>query len=288
MGDLLVTGDLNARVGQMSDYIVRECNQYLPTPPSTLYEVDTISTRPRQSMDMSINSSGHKLIELCKTVPLRILNGRKLGDNLGNFTCYTPNGHSVVDYALCSPSLFKNIPTFSIGSIIPVLSDHTPISFNVKVRACGQISAQLAELSPLPDRVTWDRQLAERFTILLQAPAVKDIMAGVTSQGVAATQTGIDATAKLFSDILTSTATNAQMSVKKGIKPKQRVGLSFVRVKPPKWHDSTCEQQFHKIKQLSNLLNKNPRDPWVRGRLNVETNHYKQQSKFVNKIFDEL
>ena len=293
MGDLLVTGDFNTRVGQMFDYITEECNQFIPTPPSTVYEIDTIATSPRHSMDMTVNASGHKLIELCKTVPLRILNGRKLGDNLGNYTCYTPNGQSVVDYALCSPSLFHNIPAFSIGSIIPVLSDHTPVSFNVKVRACGQIDTQLAELSPLPDKVTWDKQLADRFTILLQAPAVKDIMTGVTSQGVTATQTGVDATAKLFSDILIGTATTAQMSVKKGIKPKQRVGLSFVKVKPPKWHDSTCEQQFNLIKQLSSLLHKSPKDPWVRGRLTIESKHYKdllkkQQSKFVNKIFDEL
>ena len=41
-GDLLVTGDLNARVGQLSDYIAGECNQYIPTP-HELYETDTFA-----------------------------------------------------------------------------------------------------------------------------------------------------------------------------------------------------------------------------------------------------
>ena len=72
-GDLLVTGDLNARVGQLSDYIAEECNQYIPTP-HEFYETDTVATYERNSMDTQVNSNGRKMIELCKSIPLRTLN----------------------------------------------------------------------------------------------------------------------------------------------------------------------------------------------------------------------
>ena len=292
-GDIILTGDLNARVGQLADYIEGECNDHVPVPSSSLYSTDTVAVSPRNTMDGSINSYGHKLVELCQTVPLRILNGRKLGDLLGNFTCYTARGSSVVDYTLASPSLFNKIPSFCVGDYIPVLSDHAPIHFKIQVRAKASITDQTSQLSSLPDKVTWDKEKAERYEILLQSPSVKEIFSSVVSQGVVSTQQSIDATANLFSDILVKTACAAEMSIKRGSKPKPSRSFGFVKVKPPKWHDKTCFEMFASIKRTSNLLMRNPRDPWLKGKLNKETKQYnqllkKKQSQFVNKIFNDL
>ena len=70
------------------------------------------------------------------------------------------------------------------------------IVFNISVRACPDTCT--ADMYPLPDKVTRDRQLAERFTFLLKAP-------GVVSQGVSSSQVGEDATAKLFTEMLVQT-----------------------------------------------------------------------------------
>ena len=51
-------------------------------------------------MDGYVNSFGRKLLSLCKTTGLRILNGRHEGDKVGNFTFFGANGMSLIDYLL--------------------------------------------------------------------------------------------------------------------------------------------------------------------------------------------
>ena len=126
-GSIILQGDLNARSKQLPDYIVDEENEYAPVPPPALYDIDTVATETRWNMDRGSNSYGPKLIEFCKTEPLRILNGRKLGDLLGNFTCFTPQGSSAVDYGAVSPELFRQVPYFSVAPLCLPLSDHTQI-----------------------------------------------------------------------------------------------------------------------------------------------------------------
>jgi hypothetical protein len=84
-------------------------------------------------MDTGSNSYGHKFLELCKKVPLRILNGRMFGDLFGKLTCYTPLGSSCVDYCAVSPELFSKIRYFQVQSLLPMFSDHTPISLCLKL-----------------------------------------------------------------------------------------------------------------------------------------------------------
>ena len=82
----------------MRDYIKNEDNTDLTLQQD--YETDTVATFPRGNMDVTVNKYGESLLSLCKNVPLRICNGRKLGDILGSFTCHTWNGRSTVDYCL--------------------------------------------------------------------------------------------------------------------------------------------------------------------------------------------
>ena len=74
------------------------------------------------------------MLSLCTSVPLRICNDRKLGDILGSYTCYTPNGQSCVDYCLASPRIYDSIRTLSVGQPVLTLSDHCPIRAVFKVK----------------------------------------------------------------------------------------------------------------------------------------------------------
>ena len=51
----------------------------------------------RNSFDNELNSHGKRLLEICKSADLRILNGRVSGDSLGGVTFHGKNGVSVVD-----------------------------------------------------------------------------------------------------------------------------------------------------------------------------------------------
>ena len=110
--DKICLGDFNARTGIDLDYLDSEDNTDIPIP-LDLYEIDSERPLLRQNLDKMTNKYGNYLLSLCKSVPLRICNGRKLGDIFGSYTCYTPNGQSCVDYCLVSPRLFDSVQTFS-------------------------------------------------------------------------------------------------------------------------------------------------------------------------------
>ena len=80
----------------------------------------------RNSLDNIYNTQGEQLLNLCIASQLRILNGRFVGDLLGNMTCFKPKGCSVVDYALTSVDLIGNVNYFQ--TLNPTyLSDHSQI-----------------------------------------------------------------------------------------------------------------------------------------------------------------
>ena len=58
---------------------------------------------------MTINVYGRVLSKLCVTNKLWFLKGRTRGDKLGDFTCFTYNGASAVDYAIVGHDVFVNI-----------------------------------------------------------------------------------------------------------------------------------------------------------------------------------
>jgi hypothetical protein len=66
----------------------------------------------RTSMDQRINSYGHKLLDMCKSNGIYIVNGKlELDKGVGKTTC---KDASVVDYCLATVDLFTNITDFEI------------------------------------------------------------------------------------------------------------------------------------------------------------------------------
>ena len=130
--DKICLGDFNARTALKLDYIPHEDNIDIPVP-CQIYQTDTVGSLPRRNMDPASNKYGDNLLDLCKAVPLRICNGRKLWDILGCHTSFSYNGQSCVDYCLVSPSLYNSVKTFCVGRLVPTLSDHCPITVTVDV-----------------------------------------------------------------------------------------------------------------------------------------------------------
>ena len=111
-GNVLVIGDLNARIANHDDFIADEnkihssLQDILPEDYVQDFNID------RNSLDKVFNSQGQQLIDLCITSQLRVLNGRFIGDMLGNMTCFKPSGCSTVDYALTSVDLINSVSFF--------------------------------------------------------------------------------------------------------------------------------------------------------------------------------
>ena len=152
LGQVVVLGDLNARAGQLKDYIALDA---VPdSMPNHVYSVD-VST-PRASQDLTANAYGKNLIDLCITTGLRIANGRcGLDNGIGKFTCYTANGSSVVDYVLADSSMLSSVENFNIEDL-QQYSDHCPITFNFPV---GRNSANIKAIQKKADALLEERLL---------------------------------------------------------------------------------------------------------------------------------
>ena len=135
---VIMLGDFNSRTGLQDDFLDIDHNvvensgflldeNYLVFSKQNLEELGIITDRFNQ--DNVLNRNGKRLIESCRNLNLKIVNGRFGKDrNIGSFTCMSHNGNSLVDYALVSPDLLSCISDFEVDSLDHCLSDiHRPI-----------------------------------------------------------------------------------------------------------------------------------------------------------------
>ena len=79
------------------------------------------------------------------------LNGRTKGDYIGQFTCQTYNGASVVDYAIVSADILQSIGYFTVSNLTE-FSHHCFISFALEVEPrLGEDKTETVQLLPLPN-----------------------------------------------------------------------------------------------------------------------------------------
>jgi hypothetical protein len=124
----------------------------------------TYSRPIRNNLDKIFNDRGSNLLDLCISIRLRILNGRKPGDSIGYYTCHKYNGSSVVDYCLVTECIFQDILYFHVHTNISDLSDHCQISTCIKnVHFTKEVLPKL-ETSPINRGFIWE----ENSEILFQ------------------------------------------------------------------------------------------------------------------------
>ena len=156
-GDVILCGDLNARVGNLLDYIMNDSSPHIEQYYSG-YESDNAIPQ-RKNQDVQTNTQGKRLINLCISSGIRILNGRHNGDPSGKFTCYTPRGCSVVDYVVMSENLLYTVEEFSISDL-PVYSDHCTLHFamNIPLLLRDDLENQKNEQTILIRPLRWNEQ----------------------------------------------------------------------------------------------------------------------------------
>ena len=160
IGETLLCGDFNARTSGLQDYIpnddrndnIDEC----PVPS------DYCADFPihRKQLDEKHNLHGNLLIDICKDLQLRILNGRFLGDSLGYFTFYNSNGQSIVDYMIASQNIFYDIEHFSVHSPVE-FSDHCLITVYMKSTIQREIT--LNQNLIYSGHFKWDNSKSESY-----------------------------------------------------------------------------------------------------------------------------
>lgn len=244
-GHVFLLGDLNSRTSIKSDYI--ENDRLIP---SRDFENEADLPMPRFSMDRGTNRFGEYLLEMCKAVNMRIVNGRIHKDHsIGRMTCFTHNGESVVDYVLTTQSNFKLISDFEIGDFTEY-SNHAPISLSLKVHTNISFNNAQEHIS-----FKWDSEYRQSFLndISRDLPILNRVVTDGIDRNVEP-----DEIVSKFSQFITDRANPYfQKKYKKSANP------SFVNIhtkEKQKWYNSECTRKHNIYKNALynfNLLRNN-------------------------------
>ena len=270
-GNVLIMGDLNARIGvdktQQTDIPVLD----------NIIPQDHTQMFARSSCDSNINRYGKKLRQLCQGHDLVVANGRTPGDQLGNFTCYNNRGASVVDYVICDRPFFKKCKKMKVQA--PMFSSaHTPIELILDCKVTHHTKSKKAPLPPAP-KLIWDPKKAELLKKDLSSQNVINKMISLNKKiDKAASTDEIDKFTKEFTDLLFDSSAKCMKLAKKRKMPK--------KPKKKAWFNSDCEKLKHRLKNLARLFAVNPKDPYIRGQLSVVKKDYKKAMRFNRSKFE--
>ena len=146
-GSVCVLGDMNGRTTDTAEVNVYDVNDEFIDQFNVLGNENVITSNDfikngmsveRHNSDTVYNDYGKKMIDLCRTCNLAILNGRSGHDlGIGKKTFFGPldafgrRGSSTIDYVLCCKSMLYKITNFKIHNE-NIFSDHCLVSFSIK------------------------------------------------------------------------------------------------------------------------------------------------------------
>ena len=105
---------------------------------------------------------------------MRILNGRVLGDAFGKYTCFTPQGCSVVDYVIVSEGILDQILYFCINDFVATISDcHCILEWKLSSRYQNNCAFNDVELYDKSSNYIWSDESAVKFQSALLSPDIQ-------------------------------------------------------------------------------------------------------------------
>ena len=161
-----------------------------------------------------LDQQGKRILEICKNMSLRILNGRVKGDENGKFTRYPKHSRenpSTIDYALCSTDTLQDVCKFLILPFTG-LSDHCCVQLNISINS-GPSNLKALEtpmdceetnhINPPLRRLKYDPDKREEFkTLLLENDDLKSLRMKLANAEI--DQNEIDFCVSSINDVLTS------------------------------------------------------------------------------------
>ena len=134
--------------------------------PDGFDEIPGITHNPALSIRKRIKTAdrrGKELIDFCKSHGFVIMNGRKVGDYLGQNTCFQWNWTSLVYNLISSCWMYNQVEYFQVGKFIPWISDHCPLHYSLKIKMKTCIAGRKPKLKKIPEQYIWAVNCKERL-----------------------------------------------------------------------------------------------------------------------------
>ncbi|CAB3984286.1 Hypothetical predicted protein [Paramuricea clavata] len=277
LGSIILCGDLNARIGDLDDCI-KNTSVLEDFFPSTCPPNGSIEIESRNSKDNHCNSYGKLLAELCCGNDLILLNGRTKGDYIGQFTCQTYNGASVVDYTIVSSEVMSEIKYFTVSEITH-FSHHCFLSFGLETESYLPLRTEKTlQLSSLPMSFMWNDALK---TTLRENLSNTCILNEMNTLFQSPQDQDVDSLVNEFTNIIIKVS-------KKVIKIKNR---RFTKKKQKstmqnkKWFDKSCHVLKNELRNLGSLLSRFPDNNFLRHKFFSTKKEYKRLVKRLKRNF---
>ena len=201
----------------------------------------------------SIHKHGDRILDICRTCNLRILNGRKSGDTFGKPTFYSHDGgSSCIDYIIISDEFFQSVSSFVVQPQIPI-SDHCVITSWLKVlRTNINLQNQADDnykWTKLARNFYWNNRSSVGFKSALKSDRISLMISNFLNTEFEKSENGIEEVNKAFTEILVS-SDKMSLSYKRFSNNKRTINK--------KWFNKECRSIRKKFCIASNLRNKNP------------------------------
>lgn len=272
-GNYILMGDFNARSAEMADYI----KKYKGDDKTDINDHDSPEPDPRFNLDTEKNIYGKRLIELCKNTSVLILNGRTTGDIPANFTYHGTNGSSTVDYGLCNTALICDIVYFHVDTP-GVWSDHCLTKLCVKLQQQKTHKTQDKNLFPLQENYKWSDVSSIDYCNALKSKVISDEITKVLNNSYKLNEKDTD---QFCEEVTTIYRKAAKLSLVKKKHYNRRVNKSNT-------HESVEYNLLKKqLKGLGSLLQKDPRNPFLRGKFFHLKRNFRNILRKANKKYKE-
>ena len=170
-----------------------------------------------------------------------------------------------MDYAIINVSLQKNIKKFKV--LLPSYgSDHCPLNLEVTYKpTTGHKKDKLSTIKP---KIMWNENAKNIFDWHMNSAEMLSEIENL-EEIINKQEKGVDIAAEKIRNIFIK----ALGAKSQETKPRHS------KIKPKKWYDKSCQELSKTLKLTAYLLNKNPRDPFLRGRMITVRKEYKKLLK---------
>ena len=271
LGEILLLGDLNARIGPVNPVFedeVHETEYLTEGKPASHPE-----PKERASKDVVVNSRGRLLLDFLSCSGLQVLNGRVLGDVFGEYTSVNYNGCSVVDYMTVTATLIDKVEHFKVLDLTK-FSDHKPCTCKLKIQNSFQDADELLEnLEDAPIKYTWDHEDQSahyHFLAIQNLPEYRERISDIanrqcnTKEEIESLNGSLVEVYQNMADKLTgrdaTTSRTHRLALSKGPRRRKRPKMKPKAV----WFDAECIEGKRSLNRLAKRYGKTPTDQSLR------------------------
>jgi exonuclease III len=270
LGDCIICGDFNSRTNLDADYVSCDVNDRHFRYNLENYDDNYIEDVPmsRRNMDEHKRDAyGEKLLDICKSTNLRLLNGRFLGDFKGRPTCYSPAGApSVIDYFAAHVSLLHKVKLFRVHDVTP-LSIHCMITTTLYTGNIS-ITSNDVPLSPKYKTYAWSSDCISKFQNGLCSQECQLLIDKFMTRKFHVEINDVNIAVNDVNDILHCAASIG------GIRHKGTQWKRKRKKRNKKWYDKDCRGLYRDLKKLGHKLCLSPYD------INLQRSYHTRKKEY--------